>query len=59
MTCCFGTNPVHFSALSDKQVSTADGTAEVDAAVQLVDDLDGTQRIALGADKGYDRHGFV
>jgi hypothetical protein len=24
-----------------------------------VDDLGGNQRITLGADKGYDRHGFV
>ncbi|WP_308387588.1 IS5 family transposase [Acidithiobacillus sp. AMEEHan] len=42
-----------------KQVTTADGTAEVDAAVQLLDDLGGTNRITLGADKGYDRHEFV
>ncbi|MBU2754820.1 IS5 family transposase [Acidithiobacillus sp. CV18-2] len=40
------------------QVTTADGTAEVDAALQLMDDLGGSQRITLGADKGYDRHGF-
>ncbi|MBU2783989.1 IS5 family transposase, partial [Acidithiobacillus caldus] len=45
--------------IAGEQVTTADGTAEVDAAVQLVDDLGGTQRITLGADKGYDRHGFV
>ena len=45
--------------IAGQQVTTADGTAEVDAATQLVDDLGGHQRITLGADKGYDRHGFV
>ncbi|MBU2764307.1 transposase, partial [Acidithiobacillus caldus] len=45
--------------IAAEQVTTADGTAEVEAAVQLVDDLGGNQRITLGADKGYDRHGFV
>ncbi len=42
-----------------EQVTTADGTAEVDAALQLVDELSGAERITLGADKGYDRHEFV
>jgi IS5 family transposase len=36
-----------------------DGTAEVDAVVQLVDDLGGPQRITLAADKGCNRDGFV
>ncbi|WP_437559403.1 IS5 family transposase [Acidithiobacillus sulfuriphilus] len=45
--------------IAGEQVTTADGTAEVDVATQLVDDLGGTQRITLGADKGYDRQGFV
>ncbi len=45
--------------ISGEQVTTADGTAEVDAAVQLLDDLGGTDRITLGTDKGYDRHEFV
>ena len=31
----------------------------VDAAALMVDDLGGTQRITLGADKGYDRREFV
>ena len=45
--------------IAEEQVTTADGTAEMDAAVQMVDDLSGTQRITIGADKGYDRAGFV
>jgi transposase len=45
--------------IAGQQVTTADGTAEVDAATRLVDELGGTQRFTLGADKGYDRHGFV
>lgn len=45
--------------IAGEPVTTADGTAEVDAATQLVDGLGGTRRITLGADKGYDRHGFV
>nr|WP_283103198.1 IS5 family transposase [Acidithiobacillus sp. S30A2] len=45
--------------IAGEQVTTADGTAEVDAALQLMDELGGSQRITLGADKGYDRHGFV
>jgi transposase/IS5 family transposase len=42
-----------------EQVTTAHGIAEVAAATQLVDELGGTQRITLCANKGYDRHGFV
>ncbi len=45
--------------IAGEEVSTADGTAEVDAALHLVDSLGGSQRITLGADKGYDRHRFV
>ncbi|MHB1678811.1 MAG: IS5 family transposase [Sulfuriferula sp.] len=45
--------------IAGEQVTTADGTAEVDAATRLVDGLGGTRRITLGADKGYDRQGFV
>jgi IS5 family transposase len=37
----------------------ASGTAERDAALQLVDRLRAGQRITLGADKGYDVAGFV
>ncbi|UTV80066.1 IS5 family transposase (plasmid) [Acidithiobacillus sp. YTS05] len=45
--------------IAGEQVTKADGTAEVDAAVQLLDELGGADRITLGADKGYDRHEFV
>ena len=45
--------------ITGQQVTTADGTAEVDATTQWVDDLGGTRRITLGADKGYARHDFV
>lgn len=45
--------------IAGEQVTTADGTADVDAAAQLMDDLGGTRRITLGADKGYDRSRFV
>ncbi|MBU2782746.1 IS5 family transposase [Acidithiobacillus caldus] len=45
--------------IAGEEVSTADGTAEVDTALHLIDSLGGSQRITLGADKGYDRHGFV
>ncbi|MHB0887244.1 IS5 family transposase [Acidithiobacillus sp.] len=45
--------------IAEEMVTTADGTAEVDAAVRMVDDLGGTQRITLGADKGYDCREFV
>jgi hypothetical protein len=40
-------------------MESSDGTAEVDAAIQLVDDLGGTQRIILATGNGCDRHSFV
>ncbi len=45
--------------IAGEEVTTADGTAEVDATVQVVDDLGGSLRISLEADQGYDRHVFV
>lgn len=45
--------------IARQQVTTADDTAEVDAIVQLVDDLGGTRRIALAPDKGYERPGYI
>lgn len=45
--------------IAEERVTTADGTAEVDAAIQMIDDWGGTRRITVGADKGYDRAGFV
>jgi IS5 family transposase len=41
------------------RVTQATGTAEREAAVDLVDALGGSQRITLGADKNYDTKGFV
>jgi IS5 family transposase len=40
-------------------VTQATGTAEREAAADLVDALGGSQRITLGADKNYDTKGFV
>jgi len=42
-----------------EHLSTANGIAEVNAATHLVDVLGVIQRINHGADKGYDRDGFV
>lgn len=36
----------------------ATGTAEREAALELIDELEGSKRITLGADKGYDTGGF-
>jgi hypothetical protein len=43
----------------DVKVTQATGTAEQEAAIELVDALAGSQRITLGADKNYDTRGFV
>lgn len=44
----------------DLRVAEANGRAERELALQLVDDcLPGSQRITLGADKGYDTKDFV
>jgi transposase len=41
------------------RLTQATGTAERDAAVEMLGDLGGSQRVTLGADKGYDTRGFV
>lgn len=41
------------------RVTQATGTAEREAAVDLVDALGGSRRLTLGADKNYDTRGFV
>lgn len=41
------------------RLTQATGTAERDAAVEMLEDLGGSQRVTLGADKGYDTRGFV
>ena len=43
----------------DAQLTQATGTAEREAAVRMVTEIPGTQRLTLAADKGYDTAGFV
>jgi len=43
----------------DGCVTPATGRAEVEAAIALVERIEGWQRVTLGADKGYDRKEFV
>jgi len=43
----------------DAQVTHATGTAEREAALEMVGALDGTKRTTLGADKNYDTESFV
>ena len=43
----------------DTRLSLATGTAEREAALEMVADRPGNQRITLGADKAYDVAGFV
>jgi len=41
------------------QLTQADGTAERDACLNMLEDLGGNRRITLGGDKNYDVHDFV
>jgi len=41
------------------QLSAATGTAERDTAVEMIEQLSGSQRITVGADKAYDTKAFV
>src|ERR1700741_1880646 len=43
----------------DARITRASGTAEREAALEMVDDVPGSQRITLGADKAYDAAAFV
>jgi hypothetical protein len=43
----------------DSRLSLANGTAEWDTALEMVEDLPGTGRVTVGADKGYDVPAFV
>jgi IS5 family transposase len=45
--------------LVDPRLSLATGTAEREAALEMVADCPGTHRITLGADKAYDVAAFV
>jgi transposase len=43
----------------DSRLTHATGTAERDAALEMIEDVPGTQQITLGADRGYDVASFV
>jgi len=43
----------------DSRLTLATGTAEWDAALEMVEDLPGTHRVTVGGDKGYDTPAFV
>ena len=43
----------------DVHLTPADGARERDAAVEMLSAVSGTQRITVGADRGYDTRGFV
>ena len=43
----------------DTELLQCNGTAERDAALLMVERLEGTQRVTVAADKGYDTQGFV
>jgi transposase len=43
----------------DVRLTRASGTAEREAAVAMIDDVPGSHRITLGADKAYDAHAFI
>jgi transposase len=43
----------------DTELLQCNGTAERDAAMVMAERLEGTERVTMGADKGYDTQGFV
>lgn len=45
--------------VADARLTLATGTAERDAAVEMVDAIGGRKRITVGADKGYDAREFI
>lgn len=44
---------------ADARLTLATGLAEREAAIDMADAIEGTHRLTLGADKGYDTRGFV
>lgn len=45
--------------VADVEMMQADGTAERDAAVVMIESIPGDRQVTVGADKGYDTKGFV
>ena len=43
----------------DGRITKATGTAEREAALDMLRDIPGTKRVTLGTDKAYDTRGFV
>src|SRR5262249_53479121 len=43
----------------DGKITKATGTAEREAALDMLDDVAGNKRVTLGTDKAYDTHDFV
>ena len=43
----------------EAEVFQANGTAERDAALVMLEQVPGTKRVTVGGDKGFDTHGFV
>lgn len=43
----------------DSRLTQASGTAEREAALEMVENIPGTKRVTLAADRGYDTAGFV
>ena len=47
------------SLIVNTEVFQANGTAERDAALVMLEQIPGAHRVTVGADKAYDTHGFV
>jgi transposase len=45
--------------IMDAEVFQANGTAERDAALVMLEQIPGTKPVTVGGDKGFDTHGFV
>ncbi len=59
---CFGAHVLmdnREGLVLDVHLTPADGARERDAAVEMLSAVSGTQRITVGADRGYDTRGFV
>ena len=45
--------------IADAELLEATGTAERESALSMIGQIPGEHRVTVGADKGYDTHGFV